>query len=78
MRHLLADLPLAQEILDALLKREGVLGTILKEILVYERGESNQQAVKTVEPHVLNSVYWQSIEWANGVMEIVKRKNKQS
>ena len=78
MRHLLADLPLAQEILDTLLKREGILGAILKEILAYEWGESNQQADKTVEPHILNSVYWQSIEWANGVMETVIRKNKQS
>ena len=34
--------------------------------------------IKTVEPHILNSLYWQSIEWANGVMETVIRKNKQS
>ena len=77
MRNLLADLPLAQEILDALLKGEGVLGKILNEILAYERGESSQAAGETVEPHILNSLYWQSIEWANGVMETVIRKDKQ-
>ena len=75
MRHLLADLPLAPEILDALLRKEGALGTILEGILAYERGEWNQQAFKAVEPTILNSVYWQSIEWANSVMEAVIQKN---
>jgi EAL and modified HD-GYP domain-containing signal transduction protein len=76
MRHLLADLPLAPEILDALLKREGVLGAILEGILAYERGELNQQAIRGVEPHILHSVYWESIEWANGIMEMVIRKKE--
>ena len=78
MRHLLADLPLTPEILDALLKREGVLGAILGGILAYERGEWNQQDSRVVELHILNSVYWQSIEWANGIMETVIRKQEQS
>jgi EAL and modified HD-GYP domain-containing signal transduction protein len=78
MRHLLTDLPLTPEILDALLKREGVLGAILEGILAYERGEWNQQASRVVELHILNSVYWQSIEWANGIMETVIRKKEQS
>jgi len=71
MKQLLADLPLASEILDALLKREGVLGTILEGILAYERGEWNQRAMRTVQPQMLQSVYWESIEWANGVMDTV-------
>ena len=78
MKQLLADLPLASEILDALLKREGVLGTILEAILAYERGEWNQRAIGTVEPQMLQSVYWQSIEWANGGMETVIGQKKQS
>ena len=69
MNQLLADLPLASEILDALLKREGVLGTILEASLAYERGKWNQRAMRTVTPQMLQSVYWQSIEWANGVMD---------
>jgi len=71
MKQLVADLPLASEVLDALLKREGVLGTFLEEILAYERGEWDQRIMRTVEPHILQSVYCQSIEWANGVMEAV-------
>ena len=27
-----------------------------------------------VEPEKVNSVYWESVEWANGVMETVIRK----
>ena len=71
MNQLLADLPLASEILDALLKREGVLGIISEVILAYERGEWNQRAMRTVQPQMLQSVYWESIEWANGVMDTV-------
>ncbi len=74
MQQLLTDLPLAQEILDALLKREGVLGTILEGMLAYERGEWEQCAAQTVEPGIVNSVYWESVDWANGVMEAVIRK----
>jgi EAL and modified HD-GYP domain-containing signal transduction protein len=74
MHQLLADLPLAPEILAALLKREGELGIILEGMLAYERGEWEQCAAQTVEPGRLNSVYWESVEWANGVMETVIRK----
>ncbi len=78
MKDLLADLPLASEILDALLKREGVLGAILGAILAYERGGWNQPAIRMVEPHILKSAYWESIEWANDVMETVMIHQKQS
>ena len=78
MKQLLVDLPLASEVLDALLKREGVLGEILEAILAYERGEWDQLAIRKVEPHILKSVYWESIEWANGVMETVMIHQKQS
>jgi len=74
MKQLVADLPLASEILDALLKREGVLGTILEGVLAYEQGDWDHQAIKSLEADTVNSAYWQSVEWANGVMETVIRK----
>jgi len=74
MKQLVANLPLASEILDALLKREGVLGTILEGILAYEQGDWDHQAIKSVEADTVNSAYWKSVEWANGVMETVIRK----
>lgn len=78
MRHLLTDLPLAPEILDALLRKEGGLGVILEGILAYERGDLNQEAIRGLEPSILNSVYWESIEWANGIMKAVIPKKQQS
>ncbi|MDH5428258.1 MAG: HDOD domain-containing protein [Nitrospirota bacterium] len=74
MKQLVADLPLASEILDALLKREGMLGTILEGVLAYEQGDWDHQAIKSVEADTVNSAYWSSVEWANGVMEAVIRK----
>ena len=53
-----------------------MLGTILEEILAYERGERDQRIMRTVDPHILQSVYWQSIEWANGVMESIMAHKK--
>jgi EAL and modified HD-GYP domain-containing signal transduction protein len=74
MKQLVVNLPLASEILDALLKKEGVLGTILEGILAYEQGDWDDQAIKSFDVDTVNSAYWQSIEWANGVMETVIRK----
>ena len=76
MKQLLADLPLAPEILDALLKREGILGTILEGMLAYERGELDQHVIQAVEPEIVTSVYWKSVEWANGVMAMVVHKKQ--
>lgn len=73
MRQLLEDLPLAPEILDALIKREGVFGTILEGMLGYERGEWGQHGDQPVELGRGNSVYWESVDWANSVMEEVIR-----
>ena len=73
MEKLLAELPLAPEILEALLKREGVLGAILEAIMAYERGEWEACAGQPVELSVVNTVYWESVEWANEVMGSVMK-----
>ena len=69
MQRLLAELPLASEILDALLKREGVFGSILEGILAYERGEWNNTIMTVIDHATVNAAYWESVEWASGVME---------
>ncbi len=76
MKQLLAELPLAEEILDALLKQEGQLGQVLNAVLAYEQGEWDQETIGIVEPHMLQSVYWQSIEWANGIIETIQPRKK--
>ncbi len=71
MRQLVAELPLAPEILDALLKREGALGTTLERMLAYEQGNWEGCVDSIVEPGKFNAVYWQSVERANTVMETI-------
>jgi len=75
MRKLVSDLPLAPEILEALLKREGVLGRILDGVLAYERGEWEHCPTNAVDSGGLNSIYWESVQWAAEVMETVIRKS---
>ncbi len=73
MRQLLADLPLAPEILAALLQKEGVLGNILETMLAYERGEWELGNGEVIKPGRASALYWESVDWANGVMETVLR-----
>ncbi len=74
MHQLLAELPLSPEILDALLNKKGVFGTILEGILAYERGEWSQLDDQLIDDGRINFLYWESVEWANGVLETVIRK----
>jgi len=74
MQQLLGDLPLAPEILDALLNREGKLGVILEGMLAYERGDWEQVTAQPIDLEKINIVYWESVEWANGMMEMVINK----
>ena len=69
MKQLLADLPLAPEILLALTEGQGCLGKILKCVMSYERGEWDQIENSRFEPHVLRQEYLFSTEWANEVMK---------
>ena len=69
MKQLLADLPLAPEILLALTEGQGCLGEILKCVMSYERGEWDQIENSRFEPHVLRQEYLFSTEWANEVMK---------
>lgn len=74
MHQLLAELPLSQDILDALLNRKGVFGTILEAILAYERGEWSQLDDQRIDDGQVHALYWESVEWANDVLETVVRK----
>ena len=76
MKQLLADLPLAPEILLALTEGQGYLGKILQCVMSYERGEWNQIENSCFEPHVLRQEYFLSTEWANDVMKTTLTGNE--
>ncbi len=74
MHNLLAELPLSPEILDALLNKKGVFGTILEGILAYEQGEWSLLDNQLIDDGQVHSLYWESVEWANDVLETIIRK----
>ncbi|MCA9500298.1 MAG: HDOD domain-containing protein, partial [Nitrospira sp.] len=76
MKQLLADLPLAAEILLALTERQGCLGEILTCVLSYERGEWDRIENSCFDPHVLRQEYFLSTEWANEVMKTTLAGNE--
>ncbi|MCA9498704.1 MAG: HDOD domain-containing protein [Nitrospira sp.] len=78
MKQLLADLPLASEILLALTEGQGCLGEILKCVMSYERGEWDQIENSRFEPHVVRQEYFLSTEWANEVMKTTLAGNENS
>ena len=67
MDELLQQLPLSDEINNALLYRDGQLGDVLKCVLAYERGDWEEAKNIDLEAQELLDCYLQAIEWANTV-----------
>ena len=72
MGEVLAELPLASEITEALLKREGDLGNLLQTALNYERGD--WEGMDPTQPMVveLSNCYLESISWASELVSRLK------
>jgi len=70
--ELLEQLPLADEITDALLKNEGVLGNILDIVMSYERGNWNEldedlDATLKLDPQTIRNHYIESLAWSDDI-----------
>lgn len=76
MKQLLADLPLAPEILLALTEGQGCLGEILNCVMSYERGDWDQVVDSRFEPHVVRQEYFLSADWADEVMKTTLAGNE--
>lgn len=72
MNEVLDELPLAAEITEALLKREGNLGNLLQAALNYERGD--WQGMDPTQPMSaeLRNCYLESISWASELVNRLK------
>lgn len=67
MSELMEQVPLQQDIKDALLNRSGMLGEVLKDVEVYEQG--NFAALQRfVDPSFYEVSYRHSLSWAQTVM----------
>lgn len=69
MEELVADLPLSDDVRDALRAHQGPLGNILATTVGYEQGRWQQIAQDTRAIPQLARCYLRSLEWADGVME---------
>ena len=72
MEEALASLPLSDEIKGFLLRQEGRLGTILKCVIAYERGNWPETRCLDVSPETIVNAYLQSIDWATGVGTVLE------
>ena len=64
MREVLEQLPLANELTDALLKHEGELGQVLKCILAHERGRWEEVGFAKLPTQAINEAFVHAIEWS--------------
>jgi EAL and modified HD-GYP domain-containing signal transduction protein len=67
LEQTLAALPLAPEISDALLKREGTMGSVLSCALAYENADWEDVDTLGLEPAVIQSAYLDAVTWVNDV-----------
>jgi len=69
MDKVLDSLPLAEEITQALLKREGKLGELLEAVLHYERGEWQDINADKFKADNLSKHYIESLSWTTDLVK---------
>lgn len=68
MEELLAQLPLSEELKQAILEQRGDAGAVLAETLAYERGEWHRLAGRQIPASDYRDCYLQAVGWANESM----------
>ncbi len=68
MEEALEQLPIADEIKQAILNREGIAGEILSSVLNYERWELSNQNESQVLGALNSDIYLESINWTDEVL----------
>lgn len=72
MEVILKSLPLSDEITDALLDREGLLGELLDIVIRYEQGDWKNINSVGFEASELSTYYFESMIWTRGLFEQIK------
>lgn len=65
MESLVRNLPLPDDILEALILEKGTMGTALSSVKAYEKGEWLQLEQLQLSPGTIRDFYVEAIEWAN-------------
>jgi len=69
MEELLTQLPLSDEINNALLYNEGQIGSVLKCVIAYERGHWDEAKDINLQPTELPDSYLEAIAWSNSISQ---------
>lgn len=69
LEDILAQLPLSDEINDALLRREGRFGELLKSVIAYEKGEWEEVQDIKLDKKAITEAYLQSVDWTNTITD---------
>ena len=67
LEDILAQLPLSDEINDALLHGEGRFGLLLKSVIAYEKGDWDNIKGLKLNKKIIIDAYLQSLDWTNTV-----------
>jgi EAL and modified HD-GYP domain-containing signal transduction protein len=73
MPEVLPTLPLADDVTQALLSYEGMLGTVLRCVLAYERGQWNDVTCPGLDSETILNAYMEAIFWASEVGSTLAR-----
>lgn len=71
MEQAISGLPLLDDMIEALLMRRGVYGTILTQVEMIERNELTVEQLVDVDIHRMQSLYVESLEYANQVKSLL-------
>ena len=69
----LSQLPLADDIVSAILFKKGLGGEALKCVISYEHWDISSIAFKDIDQSIIGDTYIKSISWAKDVMENIKQ-----
>jgi EAL and modified HD-GYP domain-containing signal transduction protein len=64
-------IPMSEDITRALIRNEGVMGSLLQLIKQLEASEKYADSIMENDFIVLNSTYWQGMIWADELMETI-------
>lgn len=73
MREVLKELPLSEDLEDALLTHQGMMGSVLREVIAYERGTWQPTAFRGIKPEVMQAIYLESVEWAEAAHRAISQ-----
>ena len=70
MDRVLANIPLSDEVMNALLTRQGKIGAILNSVISYELGNWEPVTRLNIKAEKVNEIYLESIHWAQTIIKV--------